>query len=79
MIAKTIICLLAATLATQPANSRFLFSAADEPYLMRLRTEFELDDVIDPADSRRWIMTALRSVPPPPKRRRKKRPQVDTW
>jgi len=42
-------------------------------------TYFELDDVIDPADSRRWIMTALRSVPPPPKRRRKKRPQVDTW
>ncbi|MET0153202.1 MAG: carboxyl transferase domain-containing protein, partial [Candidatus Binatia bacterium] len=30
-------------------------------------TYFELDDVIDPADSRRWIMTALRSVPPPPR------------
>ena len=42
-------------------------------------TYFELDDVIDPADSRRWIMTALRSVPPPARRRRKKRPQVDTW
>jgi acetyl-CoA carboxylase carboxyltransferase component len=42
-------------------------------------TYFELDDVIDPADSRRWIMTALRSVPPPRRRRRKKRPQVDTW
>ena len=24
---------------------------------------FEFDDVIDPADSRKWIMTALRSAP----------------
>jgi acetyl-CoA carboxylase carboxyltransferase component len=42
-------------------------------------TYFELDDVIDPADSRRWIMTALRSVPPVPPRTGKKRPCVDTW
>jgi acetyl-CoA carboxylase carboxyltransferase component len=42
-------------------------------------TYFELDDVIDPADSRRWILTALRSVPPPGPRQGKKRPQVDTW
>jgi acetyl-CoA carboxylase carboxyltransferase component len=42
-------------------------------------TYFELDDVIDPADSRRWIMTALRSVPPAPPRSGKKRPCVDTW
>jgi len=25
---------------------------------------FEIDDVIDPADTRRWITTAFRSVPP---------------
>jgi acetyl-CoA carboxylase carboxyltransferase component len=42
-------------------------------------TYFEIDDVIDPADSRRWIATALGSVPPAPPRRRKKRPCVDTW
>src|SRR5438034_303361 len=42
-------------------------------------TYFEIDDVIDPAESRKWIMTALRSVPPPPARRGKKRPCVDTW
>src|SRR5437667_9670639 len=42
-------------------------------------TYFEIDDVIDPAESRKWIMTALRSVPPPPARSRKKRPCVDTW
>jgi acetyl-CoA carboxylase carboxyltransferase component len=40
---------------------------------------FEFDDVIDPADSRRWITTALASAPPPPSREGKKRPNVDTW
>jgi acetyl-CoA carboxylase carboxyltransferase component len=40
---------------------------------------FELDDVIDPADTRRWIMAALRSTPPPPRREGKKRPNVDSW
>ena len=42
-------------------------------------TYFEIDDVIDPAESRRWIMTALRSSPPPEPRTGKKRPCIDTW
>jgi acetyl-CoA carboxylase carboxyltransferase component len=42
-------------------------------------SHFEVDDVIDPADSRRWIMGALRSVPEPEPRTGKKRPCVDTW
>ncbi len=42
-------------------------------------TYFEIDDVIDPADSRRWITTALEAAPPPPPRTGKKRPFVDTW
>ncbi len=42
-------------------------------------TYFEIDDVIDPAESRRWISSALRSVPPPPPREGKKRPCIDTW
>ena len=41
-------------------------------------TYFEIDDVIDPADSRRWISSALASSPPPP-RDGKKRPCIDTW
>ena len=40
-------------------------------------SHFEIDDVIDPADSRRWIAT-LTTDPPPP-RTGKKRPAVDTW
>jgi acetyl-CoA carboxylase carboxyltransferase component len=42
-------------------------------------TYFEIDDVIDPADSRRWITAALESAPPPPARTGKKRPCIDTW
>jgi acetyl-CoA carboxylase carboxyltransferase component len=42
-------------------------------------TYFEIDDVIDPAESRRWIMAALDSAPPPPARSGKKRPCIDTW
>jgi len=42
-------------------------------------SHFEIDDVIDPAESRRWIIRALRSVPPSPVRTGKKRPNIDTW
>ncbi|MDA9432173.1 acetyl-CoA carboxylase family protein [Bradyrhizobium sp. CCBAU 51627] len=40
---------------------------------------FEIDNVIDPAETRRWIMAGLRSVPKPPVRTEKKRPCIDTW
>jgi acetyl-CoA carboxylase carboxyltransferase component len=39
----------------------------------------ELDDVIDPADTRKWILAGLRSVPPPAPRVGKKRPCIDAW
>jgi acetyl-CoA carboxylase carboxyltransferase component len=42
-------------------------------------TYFEFDDVIDPADSRRWITTAIASAPAAPPRTGKKRPCIDTW
>jgi acetyl-CoA carboxylase carboxyltransferase component len=42
-------------------------------------SHFEIDDVIDPADSRRWITTLLTDAPRPPRPAGKKRPVVDTW
>jgi acetyl-CoA carboxylase carboxyltransferase component len=42
-------------------------------------TYFEIDDVIDPADSRRWILAVLDSAPPPEPKTGKKRPNIDTW
>ena len=46
---------------------------------LNMGAHFEIDDVIDPADSRRWVTSALRSTPPPARRIHKKRPCVDTW
>jgi acetyl/propionyl-CoA carboxylase alpha subunit/acetyl-CoA carboxylase carboxyltransferase component len=39
----------------------------------------EIDEVIDPADTRQWIMAGLRSVPKPEARTTKKRPCIDAW
>jgi acetyl-CoA carboxylase carboxyltransferase component/biotin carboxyl carrier protein len=40
---------------------------------------YHIDEVIDPADTRRWIMGALRSLPPPAKRTDKKIRWIDAW
>jgi acetyl-CoA carboxylase carboxyltransferase component len=42
-------------------------------------TELGVDDVIDPAETRRWIVAGLRLLQPTPARTRKKRPCVDGW
>ena len=42
-------------------------------------TSFFIDDVIDPADTRRWIMATLKSLPPPPPRTEKKLRWIDAW
>jgi acetyl-CoA carboxylase carboxyltransferase component len=46
---------------------------------VNVASAFEIDDVIDPAESRRRIVEALRSAPPPPVRTGKKRSCIDTW
>ncbi len=40
---------------------------------------FEIDDVIDPADTRRFIMAGLRSAPPPAPSSGKKHAWIDAW
>ena len=39
----------------------------------------EIDDVIDPADTRRWITTLTREVAGTPRSAGRVRPHVDTW
>ena len=46
---------------------------------LSMADHFEIDDVIDPQDSRQWITAALRAAGPPAKRTGKKRPMIDTW
>ena len=45
---------------------------------LSVATHFEIDDVIDPAESRTWISAILESVMISP-RSGKKRPNIDTW
>ncbi|HUQ60878.1 carboxyl transferase domain-containing protein [Lentzea sp.] len=44
---------------------------------LNVASVFEIDDVIDPADTRRWIATAL--APTTSRVHGKKRPFIDTW
>ncbi len=46
---------------------------------INMASHFEIDDVIDPADTRHRISAALRSLPEPAPRTGKKRPFIDTW
>jgi acetyl-CoA carboxylase carboxyltransferase component len=45
---------------------------------LSIASVYEIDDVIDPADSRRWISTLLRAAPPP-EPEQKRRTFIDTW
>ncbi|TAJ88060.1 carboxyl transferase domain-containing protein [Reyranella sp.] len=69
---------------TDPAERRALFdemvaAAYARGKALSTATYFEIDEVIDPADSRRWITTALLSAERPPATGHKKRPNIDTW
>jgi acetyl-CoA carboxylase carboxyltransferase component len=42
-------------------------------------TNFMLDDVIDPAETRAWVVNMLAAIRPGPARAGKKRPMIDAW
>ncbi len=46
---------------------------------INMASMLEIDNVIDPMETRSWIMRGLRSMPPPERRKGKKRPSIDTW
>ncbi|WP_332770905.1 carboxyl transferase domain-containing protein [Phenylobacterium sp.] len=46
---------------------------------MSQATSPSLDDVIDPADTRRWIVSGLKALPPVPARTEKKLRWIDSW
>jgi acetyl-CoA carboxylase carboxyltransferase component len=58
---------------------RLVARAYEHGKALNVATVFEIDDVIDPADSRRRIVETLRAAPRLPRREGKKRPCVDTW
>ena len=46
---------------------------------INMASHFELDDVIDPAKTRDWILGALKSLPPKTHSEAKRRPNIATW
>ena len=67
-----------------PAERRALFEKMvakmyEVGKAVSVASHFEIDDVIDPAESRKWIVTALESAPAPLRRTGKKRPCIDCW
>ena len=70
---------LAAPVPDGPRLDILMSAAAMRGKAMNAAELFEIDDVIDPADTRAWVTAGLRALPPKTKREGKKRGWVDTW
>ena len=73
-------------LAAQPdaAAQKALFDklvakAYEQGKGLNMASYLEIDAVIDPADTRAWLLRGLNATPPAAPRQGKKRPFVDTW
>jgi hypothetical protein len=56
-----------------------LAQAVDRGQALNMASHLEIDEVIDPEQTRRWVMAGLRAAPPVLVREGRKRPCVDTW
>jgi acetyl/propionyl-CoA carboxylase alpha subunit len=65
--------------ARMAAYERMVAEMYERGKALNTASLFELDNVIDPAETRSWIMAGLRSMPPSPPREGKRRPCVDAW
>jgi acetyl-CoA carboxylase carboxyltransferase component len=57
---------------------RLVAFAMEHTAAVNAASVFEVDDVVDPADTRRLLSAVLAAAPPPPRREGRKR-VVDTW
>jgi acetyl-CoA carboxylase carboxyltransferase component len=69
---------------TDPAARRAKFdemvaAAYEHGKALNQASTYHIDEVIDPADTRRWIVAGLRSLPPAPPRLEKKLRWIDAW
>ncbi len=63
----------------QAAFETMVDAAYQQGKAINMASYMELDDVIDPLETRRWIMQGLRSVPASIPGDGRRRPFVDTW
>jgi acetyl/propionyl-CoA carboxylase alpha subunit/acetyl-CoA carboxylase carboxyltransferase component len=61
------------------AYDKMVANAYEHGKALSMASYFEIDDVIDPAETRNVIMRALKAQPPIPLRTGKKRPYIDSW
>jgi acetyl/propionyl-CoA carboxylase alpha subunit/acetyl-CoA carboxylase carboxyltransferase component len=69
---------------TDPAERKAKFdemvaAAYEQGKALNYASSYHIDEVIDPKDTRRWIVGTLRSLPPQPKRAEKKLRWIDAW
>jgi acetyl-CoA carboxylase carboxyltransferase component len=60
-------------------EKRLIASAYVRGSALSMASHTEIDDVIDPAQTREVILGVLSACPMPPQRSSKKRPMVDSW
>jgi acetyl-CoA carboxylase carboxyltransferase component len=65
--------------ARQALYERLVAAAYRNGKALNAATHFEIDDVIDPAETRARVLAVMRAAPAPPVRDGKKRACVDTW
>ncbi|HEY0190724.1 MAG TPA: carboxyl transferase domain-containing protein, partial [Kofleriaceae bacterium] len=65
--------------ARQAAYDAMVASLYDDGKAINAASYLEIDEVIDPADTRRWICAGLAAMPPVARRETRKRPCIDTW
>ncbi|EJO93758.1 pyruvate carboxylase/propionyl-CoA carboxylase [Ectopseudomonas mendocina DLHK] len=65
--------------ARQALFDKLVAKAYDNGKALNMASYLEIDAVIDPADSRAWLLRGLNAAPRPPRRDGKKRPFIDTW
>ncbi len=63
----------------QAAFETMVDAAYQQGKAINMASYMEIDDVIDPLETRRWIMQGLRSVPASIPGAGRRRPFVDTW
>jgi acetyl-CoA carboxylase carboxyltransferase component len=63
----------------QAAFETMVDAAYQQGKAINMASYMEIDDVIDPLETRRWIMQALRSVPASIPGDGRRRPFIDTW
>jgi acetyl/propionyl-CoA carboxylase alpha subunit/acetyl-CoA carboxylase carboxyltransferase component len=67
---------------TQARKARFdqmVAAAYEEGKALSFATSPRIDGVIDPADTRKWILAGLKASPPPARAEKKKLSWIDAW